>query len=34
MINPADIRDDDKKFAKQLNFKVVTFPVHIKDYAK
>ena len=32
--NPANIRNDDREFAKQLNFKVVKFPVHIKDYAK
>ena len=32
--NPARIRNVDKKFAKQLNFKNIKFPVHKKDYVK
>ena len=30
----AEIRSFNEKFAKQLNFKDVKFPVHIKDYGK
>ena len=32
--NPAKFRNADRKFAKQLHFKDVKFPVHKKDYAK
>ena len=32
--DPAKIRSFNGKFAKQLNFKDVKFPVHIKDYGK
>ena len=32
--NPAIIRNVDKKFAKQLNYKNVNFPVYKKEYSK
>ena len=32
--NQAKRRRADKEFANQSNFKVVTFPVHEKNYAK
>ena len=32
--NQAKRRRADKEFASQSNFKVVTFPVHEKNYAK
>ena len=32
--NPTKIRNVDKEFANQLNFKGIKFPVYTKDYAK
>ena len=32
--NPTKIKNDEKEFAKQLNFKGVRFSVYKKDYAK